>query len=200
MTLRSTLRKPHVCAFICCSLIGVLGLVFVFVGIGGGFVKPTAYSLQCNATAKSPARLNCVAQWDKYAVDSRVYTNLCLCERTEVIVAGPGPEVSGASSDSSSSTVDIPKAGSRLPWETKRTYKRTDDCAVDYPANGTFGCYWYPLGDQIDNVTVYSYADKTDFRGANAVFAVGILVAFIAVLADCFIVFTKMCQNPCKSS
>ena len=120
----------------------------------------------------------------------------------KVVVAGPGPKVSGASivdTSPSSTLVDIPHVGTTLLWETKRTYKRTDDCAVDFPANGTFGCYWYPLGDQIDNTTLYSYADKTDFRTANAVFAVGMLVSFIAVLADCFIMFTKMCKNPCKS-
>ena len=196
MTLRSTIAKPHVAAFICCSLLGVVGLVFVFVGIGGGFVKPEAYSLLCNVTARHPVRLNCVAQWDKYAADSRVYTDLCLCERAEVVVAGRGPSVTSSSPVATVDTVDIPNVGTRLPWETRRRFKRTDDCALEYPNNETFGCYWYPFGDST-TMSPYTRIQTKQTFGLPTLCSQSACSSFVAVLADCFIVFIKMCKNPC---
>ena len=198
MTLASTLKKPHVAGFIFCSLFGVMGLAFVLIGIGGGFVKPEPYLLMCNSTVESPVRLNCVAQWDAYAANSTVYTKLCLCERLVVNVTGPGSVV--ADSDVSSSDATASVTGKLFSWQTRRKYNRTYDCSIDYPDDKPFACFWYPDGDEIDREsTLYSYDDKTDFRAANAVFAVGILITFIATMADCFVVFTKMSPAPCKT-
>ena len=61
--LKKKLREPQTATFVCCFLVGIIGVSFVFVGIGGGFLKPVGYKLDCNVT--TAARLTCVAAWDK---------------------------------------------------------------------------------------------------------------------------------------
>jgi hypothetical protein len=153
-----------------------MGVALIFVGIGGGFLKPVGYSLNCNTT--SAARLNCVASWDKNAPNTRLYTNLCVCEREFVVYdAGIPKDVSPQL-----------EVGTQLAWTTRRIYNRTFDCSKIFPGNEqNTPCWFYPMGDNIDNTTTYDYGDKTEFQSSNGVFAVGMLLCFIAVVVNLYI-------------
>ena len=188
VSLKRRLKQPSIMLTVFCFLIGVLGVALVFVGIGGGFLKPTGYSLQCNST--SPARANCVATWDKYSPNSRMYTNQCLCEREYVTYVSGKPvvgEVGEVGAVSVESEIQL-NVGDHLAWKTKRIYSRSDDCALKFPANEIeTPCWWYPLGDEIDRVTAYDYGDKTEFKSSNGVFAIGMLLSFISIVTILYV-------------
>jgi hypothetical protein len=176
VSLKRRLKQPITLTFVCCGIVGVLGVALIFVGIGGGFFPVVGYHLSCNTT--SPARLSCVASWDKYSANSRMYTDRCMCEREYVTYVSGVP-------DDAITKLDV---GARLQWKTRRIYNRTDDCATKFPANEIeTPCYWYPLGDQMDNTTAYDYSDKKDFKSSNGVFAVGMLACFISLVVMFYI-------------
>jgi hypothetical protein len=177
--LKKKLREPQTATFVCCFLVGIIGVSFVFVGIGGGFLKPVGYKLDCNVT--TAARLTCVAAWDKNSASSRLYTNKCYCQRDYVTY------VSGAPKSPTLIT------GELLAWKTRSIYNRTEDCEKLFPADEkSVDCFWYPLGDEIDNSTAYNYGDKTDFQSSNGVFAVGMLLCFIAIVVNIYILLVSV--------
>ena len=184
-SLSKTLRKPSTLTFVCCGLVGVFGVVLVFVGIGGGFLKPEGYQLDCNVT--TPAYTSCVATWDKHSANSRLYTDLCYCQRDVVTY------VSDASTTSQPTGLVV---GTVFEWKTRRIYNRTENCGVLFPANEKgVDCFWYPLGDPIDNTTTYNYGDKTDFHSSNGVFAVGMLLCFIAIVVNIYVLMVSIAPN-----
>jgi hypothetical protein len=67
-------------------------------------------------------------------------------------------------------------------------YNRTENCGGLFPADEkAIDCYWYPLGDAVDNTTLYNYADKTDFQSSNGIFAIGMLMSFVAVVVNLYV-------------
>jgi len=183
VSIKRRLQQPKTLGGVCCFLLGVLGVALVFVGIGGGFLKPIGYSLNCNST--SAARLNCVGSWDKNAPNTRLYSNLCVCEREFVVVAGVPKDVSP------SPQIEV---GAHLAWTTRRIYNRTEECSKIFPSDEqNTPCWWYPTGDSIDNTTAYDYGDKTEFQSSNGVFAVGMLLCFVSIVVNLYIVLISFC-------
>ena len=187
VSLKRKLKQPSTVTFVCCGLVGVLGIVFIFVGIGGGFIKPTGYKLNCTAT--TAAKTSCVAVWDKHSANSRLYTNLCNCQRDYVVYQNGAP-VGSATPTTPMTTRTIPllEKGARFQWRTRNMYNRTENCGGLFPADEkAIDCYWYPLGDAVDNTTLYNYADKTDFQSSNGIFAIGMLMSFVAVVVNLYV-------------
>ena len=83
--------------------------------------------------------------------------------------------------------------GELLARKTRSIYNRTEDCEKLFPADEkSVDCFWYPLGDEIDNSTAYNYGDKTDFQSSNGVFAVGMLLCFIAIVVNIYILLVSV--------